>query len=169
MITFPSLKHNSISCLKSNIAFWNTCDPKPSSFPMYYDFHQQPNLACWQKTIVSLFMPIVEKLYDRPHTLTLILTLTAHNWQKWKRVFLPCPWHKIYRVEAVGLKSSNYNWKIMIFAICEIWGNFVKNWYFVNNCLIKVQIWKSFRTYVTHISVFIFRILYFVSPESIFS
>ena len=42
--------------------------------------------------------------------------LTAHNWQIWKRVFLPCPWHKIYRVEAVGLKSSNYTWKIMTFA-----------------------------------------------------
>ena len=22
------------------------------------------------------------------------LALTAHNWQKWKRVFLTCPWHK---------------------------------------------------------------------------
>ena len=42
--------------------------------------------------------------------------LMAHNWQKWKRVFLPCPWHKMYKVEAVGLKSSNYTWKIMIFA-----------------------------------------------------
>ena len=34
--------------------------------------------------------------------------LTAHNWQKWKRVFLTCPCHEIYRVQAVGLKSSNY-------------------------------------------------------------
>ena len=42
--------------------------------------------------------------------------LTAHNWQKWKRVFLTCPCHKIYRVEAVGLKSSNNTWKIMFFA-----------------------------------------------------
>ena len=42
--------------------------------------------------------------------------LTAHNSQKWKRVFLKCFCHKIYRVEAVGLKSSNYTWKIMIFA-----------------------------------------------------
>ena len=31
--------------------------------------------------------------------------LTAHNWQKWKKVFLTCLCHKIYRVEAVGLKS----------------------------------------------------------------
>ena len=42
--------------------------------------------------------------------------LMSHNWQKWKRVFLTCPCHDIYRVEAVGLKNSNYTWKIMIFA-----------------------------------------------------
>ena len=30
--------------------------------------------------------------------------LTAHNWQKWKR-------HEIYRVEAGGLKNSNYTFK----------------------------------------------------------
>ena len=30
--------------------------------------------------------------------------LTAHNWQKWKKVFLTCPCNEIYRVEAVGLK-----------------------------------------------------------------
>ena len=46
-----------------------------------------------------------------------IKTLTAHNWQKWKRVFLTCPCHKIYRDEAVGLKSCKYTWKITIF--CE--------------------------------------------------
>ena len=42
--------------------------------------------------------------------------LTDHNWQKWKRVFLTCLCHKMFRVEAVGLKSSNYTWKIMIFG-----------------------------------------------------
>ena len=30
--------------------------------------------------------------------------LTAHNWQNWKRVFLSCYCHEIYRVKAVGLK-----------------------------------------------------------------
>ena len=30
--------------------------------------------------------------------------LTAHYWQNWKRVFLSCYFHEIYRVEAVGLK-----------------------------------------------------------------
>ena len=42
--------------------------------------------------------------------------LTAHNWQKWKSTFLTCPCHKIYRVEAVGLKSSNYTSKFTIFV-----------------------------------------------------
>ena len=39
---------------------------------------------------------------------TFCASLMAHNWQKWKSTFLTCPCHKIYRVEAVGLKSSNY-------------------------------------------------------------
>ena len=63
-------------------------------------------------------------------------TLTTHSWQKWKRVFLTCPCHEIYRDEAVGLlKSSKYTWKIMIFLQkCEIWGNIMRIWLFVNNC-----------------------------------
>ena len=43
-------------------------------------------------------------------------TLAAHNWQKWKRVFLTCPCHEIYRDEAVGLKSCKNTWKITIFV-----------------------------------------------------
>ena len=43
--------------------------------------------------------------------------LTTHNWQKWKSTFLTCRCYKIYRVEAVDLKSSNYTLEIMIF--CE--------------------------------------------------
>ena len=46
-----------------------------------------------------------------------IQCLTAHNWQKWKRVFLTCPWHKIDRDEAVGQKSCEYTWKN--YDICE--------------------------------------------------
>ena len=42
--------------------------------------------------------------------------LTAHNWQKWKRVFLTCPCRTIYRDEAVGLKSCKYTWKSTIFV-----------------------------------------------------
>ena len=39
------------------------------------------------------------------------LSLTAHNWQKWKRVFLTCPCHEIYRDKAVRLKSCKYTFK----------------------------------------------------------
>ena len=41
-----------------------------------------------------------------------------NGWQlaKWKRVFLTCPCHEIYRDEAVGLKSCKNTWKITIFV-----------------------------------------------------
>ena len=42
--------------------------------------------------------------------------LTAHNWLKWKSIFLSWYRHEIYREEAVGLKNSNYTWKITIFV-----------------------------------------------------
>ena len=42
--------------------------------------------------------------------------LTGGNWQKWKRVFLTCPCHEIYRDEAVSLKSCKNTWKITIFV-----------------------------------------------------
>ena len=45
--------------------------------------------------------------------------INKHNWQKWKRVFLTCPCHKIYKVEAVCLKNCKYTWKITIFV--KIW------------------------------------------------
>ena len=46
------------------------------------------------------------------------IQLTAHNWQKWTRVFPTCPCHEIYRDEAAGLKSCKYRptWKITIFV-----------------------------------------------------
>ena len=43
-------------------------------------------------------------------------SLTVHNWQKWKRVFLTCPCREIYRDKAVGPKSCKYIWKITIFV-----------------------------------------------------
>ena len=65
--------------------------------------------------------------------------LMVHNCQKWKsNRFFICPCHKIYWVESVCLSLSNYTFKLR--WVCEIWGNFVKICYFVNNCLIKVQI-----------------------------
>ena len=60
------------------------------------------------------------------------LYLTTHNWHDWKRVFLPCYCHEIYRGEAV--------YKNHTFCEYKNWGNFLKNLYFVNNCLIKVRI-----------------------------
>ena len=72
---------------------------------------------------------------------TLILShLTSHNWQKWKRVFLTRPCHKIYRDEAVGLKCCKYTWKIPIFV--KMWNlrQYREIWYFVNNCLMKARI-----------------------------
>ena len=53
--------------------------------------------------------------------------LTAHNWQKWKRVFLTCPCHKIYRDEAVGLKSCKNTWKITIFVKMWKLGQYCEN------------------------------------------
>ena len=41
--------------------------------------------------------------------------LTAFNWQKQKGIFLTCP-HKVYRVEAAGLKSFNLYFKYYFFS-----------------------------------------------------
>ena len=57
------------------------------------------------------------KIGDSCHSL--MFELTAHNWQKWKRIFLTCPCHEIYRVEAVGLKNSNYNLYLKNYDFCE--------------------------------------------------
>ena len=44
--------------------------------------------------------------------------VSFNGWQlaKWKRVFLTCPCHEIYRDEAVGLESCKNTWKITIFV-----------------------------------------------------
>ena len=81
----------------------------------------------------------------------------AYNWQKRKSKFFTCPCHKIYRTEAALVSPSNCTLRITILWVCEMWGNFVKNLYFFNNCLIKVKNLKSFCTYVTHIIWIIYR------------
>ena len=53
--------------------------------------------------------------------------LTGGNWQKWKRVFLTCPYHEIYRDEAVVLKSCKYTWKITIFVKMRKLGQYREN------------------------------------------
>ena len=60
-------------------------------------------------------------IYSSPITVcgenkSIMLALTGGNWQKWKRVFLTCPCHEIYRDETVGLKSCKNTWKITIFV-----------------------------------------------------
>ena len=45
----------------------------------------------------------------------------------WKRAFLTCPCHEIYRDEAVSLKNCNYNFKNTIFVnMCNL-GQFREN------------------------------------------
>ena len=66
----------------------------------------------WQKTHVILFF-MIAGIFPRHEQM---LKLTGGNWQKWKRVFLTCPCHEIYRDEAVGLKSCKNTWKITIFV-----------------------------------------------------
>ena len=60
--------------------------------------------------------------------------LTAHNEQKWKRVFLTCPCHEIHRDGAVGLKkNANLLGKLRFLRICGIWGNsFAHVWHIYN-------------------------------------
>ena len=63
-----------------------------------------------------------------------------------KNTFLICQCHTFYREEAVGLKSSNYTKKydfceyVKFGAIIRKFGIYKKIWYFVDNCLSKVQI-----------------------------
>ena len=74
--------------------------------------------------------------------------------------------HKIFRVEAINLAIFIYTWKIVIFVNMWNLGQFRENWYFVNNCLIKVEFKNLFAHCVTHITVIIFRTVYFISTYS---
>ena len=74
------------------------------------------DFSCWKDLIFS------QSQHEYPPKI-----LTAHNWQKWKRVFLTCPCHKFYRDEAVGLKSCNYTWKITIFVKMSNLGQYHEN------------------------------------------
>ena len=80
------------------------------AFCMCSRFHVLWNLS----TCRTCFMFMCSNVTDSEHmqnTCIFIPFLTAHNWQNWKRVFLPCYWYEIYRVEACGLKNSNYAWQ----------------------------------------------------------
>ena len=69
--------------------------------------------------------------------------------------FFTCSCHKLYSVEAAVYLVPIILLKLQFLWVCEIWGNFLKNRYFVNNCLIKIWIQKSFCTYVTHMIVIV--------------
>ena len=47
--------------------------------------------------------------------------LTPHNWQNWKRVFFSCYCNEIYRVEAVGLKTSNFLKNYNLYEYVKFW------------------------------------------------
>ena len=145
--------------ISSTLNFWPPYNPKGSFWsPVFQN-------AQWCQSGISLFvcqdMSKSQKQqkyynYTRLPSPKFILLFVNSTMQKlWhfngsqllakmkKYIFLTCPCHKIYRVEAVGhgLESSKLNLRYTIFWVCEIWGNFVKNWSFpINNCLIKVQI-----------------------------
>ena len=53
---------------------------------------------------------------------------------------LHVPAIKINRVEAVGLKIPIILLNLRFLWICEIWGNFLEIWYFVNKSWIEVRI-----------------------------
>ena len=75
----------------------------------------------------SLVMPV---LWGKPlifFNFKIKTHLTGGNWQKWKRVFLTCPCHEIYREEAVGLKSCKYTWKITKFVKMGNLGQYREN------------------------------------------
>ena len=71
------------------------------------------------------------------------------DWFNLLRICLVCPCHKLYRVN---------------FANCEIWGKYVKIWYFANICLVKVRIPKSF--WACEQTLMICRTSYFISTKS---
>ena len=71
---------------------------------------------------------------------TLDLLSRVHTCQKWKSTFPSCSFHEIYRVEAFGLSVNNYTFESTIYVSMWNLGQFLENWYFVNNCLIKVWI-----------------------------
>ena len=66
--------------------------------------------SSFQNTTHFIYLAASDHIY-----IYVLCALMAHNWQKWKSTFLTCHCDEIDR-EAVGLKSSNYTLKIMIFV-----------------------------------------------------
>ena len=99
------------------------CSP---GFAMGPNNWNHPKVSWFYTTIQNLWAsvhkappPVPDSLWLCPCLMSIHgwhFMLTGGNWQKWKRVFLTCPCHKIYRDEAVGLKSCKNTWKITIFV-----------------------------------------------------
>ena len=80
-------------------------------------------LRLWLFRLFLSYSGVIGKT-DGGENVSFMFELTGGNWQKWKWVFLTCPFHEIYRDEAVGLKSCKNTWKITIFV--KMW-NFGQN------------------------------------------
>ena len=81
-------------------------------------------IMCCVKSLTNFIMLCyINRLYSN----SVVLKITAHNWQKCKRVFLTCHCHEIYRDEAVVPKSCKYTLKIMICANMWYLGQFREN------------------------------------------
>ena len=104
----------------TSFSIWNyivvCCTPRQREVPGWIPF-KIPLL--W---LIQQWSPIVFFCYLRclavqsDKSQTQLISLTGGNWQKWKRVFLTCPCHEIYRDGAVGLKSCKNTWKLTIFV-----------------------------------------------------
>ena len=82
-----------------------------------FRFHRCCVCQCW----ISMYNPhhLHQNLLhfkNTPSTTSSYWLNGSHLAKMKKRVLMTCPGHKIYRDEAVGLKSCKYTWKITIFV-----------------------------------------------------
>ena len=92
--------------------------------------HQDKNVHMWERIWLPWikFLALLRFVTSCYVIMDTAIVLTGGNWQKWKRVFLTCPCHEIYRDEAVGLKSCKNTWKITIFV--KMWNLGAISWKF---------------------------------------
>ena len=96
-------------------------------------FYRKKSISRREKNQEKMTLPLRKNSCYAPVCVSVfvcLFVLTAHNWQKWKRVFLTCPCHEIYWDEAVGLKSCKYTWKITIYVNMWNLGQFRENMIF---------------------------------------
>ena len=162
----PRQTHKPLDYATFTIVFTKTC----------WKVKLLPSVKVWNKYSVEYVKMYNMYYFDKTKCMRPITSFAAHCWLfftirlllrlttgKNERVFLTCPCHKIYRDEAVGLKSCKYTWKITIFVKMGNWGNIKKIWYFVNNCFNWSSNLKIFCTCVTRVIVIIWSTAYFVS------